>query len=193
MPADGCNLRYFSERVRTAEIFSKPTSTETVGFGTTVTFKRSDGRVSKSRIVGEDEADPKTDSTSFVSPVARLLTGKVVGDIVDTTDQEFEITAIIDPFGVPLENRLARQRLASDEPGKCPAQGPFAILRALSRSLRPPAGQDFTQIADRNIHGGREIDLVVRDVADSIVAQRDYFCTQSPPPNHIGGRMSVCS
>ncbi len=70
------------------------TSTETVGFGSTVTFKRGDGRVSKFRIVGEDEADPKAGSISFVSPVARLLTGKAVGDIVGTADQEFEIIAI---------------------------------------------------------------------------------------------------
>ena len=39
---------------------------------------------------GEDEADPKAGSISFVSLVARLLTGKVVG----TADQEFEIIAI---------------------------------------------------------------------------------------------------
>jgi len=88
------NLRYFVERVRTAKVVSEPTSTEAVGFGSTVTFKRADGRVSRFRIVGEDEADPKAGSISFVSPVARILTGKAVGDIVGTDDQEFEIIAI---------------------------------------------------------------------------------------------------
>jgi transcription elongation GreA/GreB family factor len=88
------NLRYFSERVRTAQVVGERTSTETVGFGSTVTFKRGDGRVSKFRIVGEDEADPKAGSISFVSPVARLLTGKAVGDIVGSADQEIEIIAI---------------------------------------------------------------------------------------------------
>jgi len=88
------NLRYFSERVRTAQVVGAPTSNEVVAFGSTVTFKRSDGRVSKFRIVGEDEADPKAGSISYVSPVARLLTGKAVGDIVGTADQEFEIIAI---------------------------------------------------------------------------------------------------
>jgi transcription elongation GreA/GreB family factor len=34
-----------------------------------VTFRRGDGRVQKYRIVGEDEADPKAGSISFVSPV----------------------------------------------------------------------------------------------------------------------------
>lgn len=88
------DMRYFAERVRTAQVVSNPTSTDTVGFGSTVTFRRGDGRVSKYRIVGEDEADPKTGSISFVSPVARTLTGKAVGDLVDTSNQEFEIISI---------------------------------------------------------------------------------------------------
>jgi transcription elongation GreA/GreB family factor len=88
------NLRYFAERVRTANVVAAPASTEAVGFGSTVTFKRGDGRVSTFRIVGEDEADPKTGSISYVSPVARLLTGKTEGDIVGSGDQEFEIIAI---------------------------------------------------------------------------------------------------
>jgi transcription elongation GreA/GreB family factor len=44
--------------------------------------------------VGEDEADPKAGSISFVSPVARLLMGKAVGDVAGTSDQELEIIAI---------------------------------------------------------------------------------------------------
>jgi transcription elongation GreA/GreB family factor len=59
-----------------------------------VTFRRADGRVQKYRIVGEDEADPKTGSISFVSPVARILMGKAVGDVVGSTDQELEIISI---------------------------------------------------------------------------------------------------
>jgi len=52
------------------------------------------GRVQKYRIVGEDEADPKSGSISFVSPVARLLMGKAVGDVAGTSDQELEIISI---------------------------------------------------------------------------------------------------
>ena len=33
------------------------------------------------RIVGENDADPKVGSISFVSPVARSLMGKAVGDV----------------------------------------------------------------------------------------------------------------
>jgi transcription elongation GreA/GreB family factor len=85
------DVRYFAARVQTAQVITDPTSTDTVAFGSTVTFRRDDGRVQKYRIVGEDEADPKSGSISFVSPVARLLMGKAVGDVVGTSDQELEV------------------------------------------------------------------------------------------------------
>ncbi len=88
------DLRYFSERVRTAQLVPPPASTETVAFGSRVTFERDDGRVQTYRIVGEDEADPKVGSISYVSPVAALLLGKTVGDVVSVNGQELEITAI---------------------------------------------------------------------------------------------------
>jgi transcription elongation GreA/GreB family factor len=88
------DVRYFAARVRTAQVIANPRSTDAVAFGSTVTFRRDDGRVQKYRIVGEDEADPKTGSISFVSPVARLLTGKAVGDVAGTSGQELEIVAI---------------------------------------------------------------------------------------------------
>ena len=88
------DVRYFATRVRTAQVITKPTSTDTVVFGSTVTFRRGDGRVQKYRIVGEDEADPKAGSISFASPVARVLMGKAVGDEVGASGQELEIVAI---------------------------------------------------------------------------------------------------
>lgn len=88
------DLRYFAERVRTAQLVPDPTSTDTVAFGSNVTFSRDDGRVQTYRIVGEDEADPKAGSISYVSPVARILTGKSVGDIISMGAQELEIIAI---------------------------------------------------------------------------------------------------
>ena len=88
------DFRYFTERLRTAQLVADPTSTETVAFGSTVTFSRADGRVQTYRIVGEDEADPKAGSISFVAPVARSLMGKAVGDVVGAGNQELEITAI---------------------------------------------------------------------------------------------------
>ena len=88
------DVRYLSARVRTAQVITNPTSTDIVAFGSTVTFRRDDGRVQKYHIVGEDEADPKAGSISFVSPVARSLMGKAVGDVVGTSGQELEIIAI---------------------------------------------------------------------------------------------------
>ena len=88
------DTRYFSARVRTAQIVPDPTSNETVAFGSTVTFSREDGRVQTYRIVGEDEADPKAGSISFVSPVARSMMGKSMGDVVGSGKQELEIVAI---------------------------------------------------------------------------------------------------
>jgi transcription elongation GreA/GreB family factor len=88
------DARYFVARVRTAQVVPDPASIDTVAFGSTVTFRRDDGRVQKYRIVGEDEADPKMGSISFVSPVARLLLGKAVGDIADVGGQEIEIITI---------------------------------------------------------------------------------------------------
>jgi transcription elongation GreA/GreB family factor len=88
------DARYLAARVRTAEVIPHPSSTDTVAFGSTVTFRRDDGRVQKYSIVGEDEADPKAGSISFVSPVATSLMGKAVGDVVGASGQELEIMAI---------------------------------------------------------------------------------------------------
>jgi transcription elongation GreA/GreB family factor len=84
------DVRYFSARLRTAKVIPSPSSTEIVAFGSTVTFSRVDGRVQKYRIVGEDEADPKAGSISFVSP----MMGKSAGDVIEIAGQEIEIVAI---------------------------------------------------------------------------------------------------
>jgi transcription elongation GreA/GreB family factor len=88
------DMRYLSERLRTAQLVPALASTDIVAFGSTVTFERGDGRVQTYRIVGEDEADPRAGSISYVAPVARMLMGKAVGDVVTVGEQELEITAI---------------------------------------------------------------------------------------------------
>lgn len=55
---------------------------------------RSDGRQQTFRIVGEDEADPSKGSISYVSPLARALLGKRIGDTVRAGKDEAEIKAI---------------------------------------------------------------------------------------------------
>ncbi|WP_339037235.1 transcription elongation factor GreA [Bradyrhizobium symbiodeficiens] len=88
------DARYLTERLRTAQLVPNPTSNDSVAFGSTVTFSRADGRVQTYRIVGEDEADPKAGTISFVAPVARSLMGKAVGDVVGAGAQEIEILSI---------------------------------------------------------------------------------------------------
>ena len=88
------DIRYFVARVRTAQVVPDPVSTETVAFGSTVTFRREDGRIQTYRIVGEDEADPRSGSISFVSPVARLLMNKAVGDEAGASGQKLEIISV---------------------------------------------------------------------------------------------------
>ena len=88
------DLRYFSERLRTAQPVPAPTSSETVAFGSKVTFRREDGRVQTYRIVGEDEADPKSGTISHASPIAQALLGKSVDDVATLGAQELEIIKI---------------------------------------------------------------------------------------------------
>ena len=88
------DLRYFAERVRTAQVVPDPTSNDAVAFGSTVTFSRDDGRPQTYRIVGEDQADPKAGSISYVSPVAKTLMGRAVGDVVSMGEWELEIINI---------------------------------------------------------------------------------------------------
>jgi transcription elongation GreA/GreB family factor len=78
------DARYFAARLRTAQVMPDPSSTDTVAFGSVVTFSRGDGRVQQYRIVGEDEAEPKAGMISFVSPVARALMGKTIGDVIES-------------------------------------------------------------------------------------------------------------
>jgi transcription elongation GreA/GreB family factor len=88
------DMRYYAERVRTAQPMPVPTSNEVVAFGHTVTFERDDGRTQIFRIVGEDEANPSQASISHGSPVALALIGKTVGDVVLQGQRELEILSI---------------------------------------------------------------------------------------------------
>lgn len=88
------DVRYFAERVRTAQIVPLPETDAVVAFGHTVTYEREDGRKQTFRIVGEDEADPAAGSISYVSPVASALIGKRVGDLAQAGPHEVEILSI---------------------------------------------------------------------------------------------------
>jgi transcription elongation GreA/GreB family factor len=88
------DMRYFAERLRTAQLMPDRVERDTVAFGSRVGFARDDGRRQTFRIVGEDEADPRAGSISYVSPVARALIGKAVGDRVILGNHEIEVLAV---------------------------------------------------------------------------------------------------
>jgi transcription elongation GreA/GreB family factor len=88
------DLRYWRARRTTAELIPPPSDNAEVRFGSTVTIERDDGRTQTWRIVGEDEADPTKGTVSYVSPLARALLGKAVGDTVTIAGGEAEIVAI---------------------------------------------------------------------------------------------------
>ena len=86
--------RYFVDRLRTAQLLAPPAEFVMVAFGHRVTFRRDDGRRQAFRIVGEDEANPRNGSISYVSPVAKALIGRAAGVIVVAGDREIEILPI---------------------------------------------------------------------------------------------------
>ncbi|MCY0094869.1 transcription elongation factor GreA [Hoeflea ulvae] len=88
------DVRYYAERVRSAQVMPDPVNHEVIAFGSTVTYSRDDRPPQTYRIVGEDEADPKSGTISFASPVARALMGKSVGDVVEVGEQELEVISI---------------------------------------------------------------------------------------------------
>lgn len=65
------------------DVTTLPTSDRVV-FGATVRLIEEESEGEKCyQIVGEDEADIKVGKISFVSPIARALIGKLIGDSVD--------------------------------------------------------------------------------------------------------------
>lgn len=92
-------LRYWTHRRASAELQPPPEDDDTVRFGSRVTIERGapdskGGRKQTYRIVGEDEADPSKGTLSYVSPLARALLGKEVGDVVRAGSGEAEIVKI---------------------------------------------------------------------------------------------------
>ena len=88
------DLRYWSARRASAQLFERDADAAGVQFGATVTIERDDGRRQTYRIVGEDEADPAQGSVSYVSPFAQAVLGKAIGDEVMIAGAAAEIVAI---------------------------------------------------------------------------------------------------
>jgi transcription elongation GreA/GreB family factor len=87
-------LRYCNSRRATARVIEASPLDGRVRFGSTVTILRDDGRQQTFRIIGEDEADPSNGTISHISPLARALFGKRVGDAGELAGREIEILAV---------------------------------------------------------------------------------------------------
>ena len=86
-------------RLSSAELVDPATQPhDEVRFGAAVTVQPEEGAPRSYRIVGVDEADVAEGRVAFVSPLARALLGKRVGDVAVVRsprgEEELEVTAI---------------------------------------------------------------------------------------------------
>ncbi len=77
------DLRYFESRLETS-ILVEPLehNHDVILFGAYVEVEDEDGQESIFMIVGEDEADLSVNKVSYVSPIAKALIGRKIGDSV---------------------------------------------------------------------------------------------------------------
>ncbi len=88
------DLRYWQQRLSSAQLITPEARPEKVRFGVTVALRFQDGEQRQYTIVGEDEADPAEGLLSWVAPVAQVLLSRQVGDEVELPDGKAEITAL---------------------------------------------------------------------------------------------------
>jgi transcription elongation GreA/GreB family factor len=88
------DLKYWTARRASAELVKPAAAGLAVRFGSQVSLLRDDGRRQTYRLVGEDEANPVDGLISYVSPLARALIGRHVGDVVTAGQGEAEIVAL---------------------------------------------------------------------------------------------------
>jgi transcription elongation factor GreA len=69
-------------KVGAAEVIDPPTEGDRVTFGSSVLLEDESGKAYRYWIVGSDEAEPTRGMISILSPLARTLIGKSVGDRV---------------------------------------------------------------------------------------------------------------
>ncbi|WP_421803962.1 GreA/GreB family elongation factor [Flagellimonas sp.] len=93
-------LQLLEQRISSAKIIDiKEQPQDEVRFGATITLQKEDtGQIEKYQIVGVDETDISKGKISFISPMAKVLINKKVGDraILKLVDKErvFEILEI---------------------------------------------------------------------------------------------------
>ena len=76
------DLRYFNQRVQSAQVVAPATSTDKVQIGSWVTFANEQNEQQRIQLVGEDQADASAGLINWGSPLGRALLGAQVGDEV---------------------------------------------------------------------------------------------------------------
>ncbi|MCS6891927.1 MAG: transcription elongation factor GreB [Rhodovarius sp.] len=93
-------VRYLRKRLERAEVVdpARQRQRDRVFFGATVTYARADDSEVTVTIVGSDEADAQAGRISWLSPVARALLGRRVGEVgrvlLPGGVEEIEVVAI---------------------------------------------------------------------------------------------------
>jgi transcription elongation GreA/GreB family factor len=92
------DLRYFTQRMDSAQLVPPVTSTDTVQIGSWVTFVDEADTQQRVCLVGEDQADVALGLINWASPLGRALLGASVGDEVlwerPAGDLRVEVTEI---------------------------------------------------------------------------------------------------
>ena len=76
------DLRYFNQRLQSAQVVTPATSTQKVQIGSRVTFADEHSAEQTVQLVGEDQADAAAGLINWGSPLGRALLGAQLGDEV---------------------------------------------------------------------------------------------------------------
>jgi transcription elongation GreA/GreB family factor len=92
------DLRYFIQRLQSAQVVTPAISTDKVQIGSWVTYADEHGTEHRVQLVGEDQADAAAGLINWASPLGRALIGAQLGDEVlwkrPAGDQDIEIVLI---------------------------------------------------------------------------------------------------
>jgi transcription elongation GreA/GreB family factor len=92
------DLRYFNQRLHSAQVVTPAISTDKVQIGSRVTYADEHNAEHRVQLVGEDQADAAAGLINWASPLGRALVGAQLGDEVlwkrPAGDQHIEIVLI---------------------------------------------------------------------------------------------------
>jgi len=92
------DLRYFNNRLQSAQVVTPAISTEKVQIGSWVTYVDEENNEHRVQLVGEDQADASAGLINWASPLGRALIGALKGDEVlwkrPAGDQQIEVVLI---------------------------------------------------------------------------------------------------